>query len=98
MDELTELIRDDMVPAFGVTEPGAIAFAVASARERTRGEIKTVKVLLNKGIYKNAYSCGIPNSDFCGNIYAAALGAVAVDSKLGLEALSKVTDLSLIHI
>lgn len=92
MDELTELIRGDMVPAFGVTEPGAIAFAVASARERTRGEIKTVKVLVNKGIYKNAYSCGIPNSDFCGNIYAAALGAVAVDSKLGLEALSKVTD------
>ena len=31
MEELTELIRNDMKPALGVTEPGAIAFAVATA-------------------------------------------------------------------
>ena len=93
MNTLTDLIKSDMIPAFGVTEPGAVAFAVASARERTRGEIQMVKVILNKGIYKNAYTCGIPNSDHCGNIYAAALGAVAADSKLGLESLSNVTDI-----
>ena len=32
MHELTKLIRDDMVPALGVTEPGPIAFCVAKAR------------------------------------------------------------------
>lgn len=32
MQKLTELIREDMKPALGVTEPGAIAFAVASAK------------------------------------------------------------------
>ncbi len=37
MHELTKLIRSDMVPALGVTEPGAIAFAVAKARSFTRG-------------------------------------------------------------
>lgn len=36
MQKLTELIREDMKPALGVTEPGAIAFAVASARSEER--------------------------------------------------------------
>ena len=33
MNRLTELIREDMKPALGVTEPGAIAFAAAKARK-----------------------------------------------------------------
>ena len=37
MEELTRLIREDMKPALGVTEPGAIAFAVASAKKHTSG-------------------------------------------------------------
>lgn len=32
MHRLTEIIRHDMVPALGVTEPGAIAFASAKVR------------------------------------------------------------------
>ena len=39
MQELTELIRKDMVPALGVTEPGAIAFSVAKARSLIGGEL-----------------------------------------------------------
>ena len=56
MEELTRLIREDMKPALGVTEPGAIAFAVASAKKYTKGEIIRVKVALNSGMYKNALS------------------------------------------
>ena len=37
MRELTRLIYDDMRPALGVTEPGAIAFAVATAKEYVSG-------------------------------------------------------------
>lgn len=91
MDRLTELIKKDMKPALGVTEPGAIAFAVASAKERAEGEIVRVKVSLNSGMYKNAYTCGIPNSDRFGNLYAAALGAVAAKAELGLESLAYIT-------
>ena len=50
MDRLTELIKKDMKPALGVTEPGAIAFAVATAREYAKGEILKVKVTLNSGM------------------------------------------------
>lgn len=91
MRELTELIRADMRPALGVTEPGAIAFAVASAKSHVAGEVKKVRVALNSGMYKNAFTCGIPNSSHFGNLYAAALGAVAADAKKGLESLDAVT-------
>ena len=90
MEELTRLIRADMKPALGVTEPGAIAFAVASAKKYTKGEIDRVKVALNSGMYKNAFTCGIPNSARFGNLYAAALGAVAADEEKGLESLDAV--------
>lgn len=91
MNELTELIRSDMVPALGVTEPGAIAFSVATARKYAPGRIISIKVRLNSGMYKNGYTCGIPNSARVGNMYSAALGAVAGDSDKGLESLSGVT-------
>ena len=90
MEELTRLIREDMKPALGVTEPGAIAFAVASAKKYTKGEIVRVKVALNSGMYKNAFTCGIPNSARFGNLYAAALGSVAADEEKGLESLDAV--------
>ena len=90
MEELTRLIWEDMKPALGVTEPGAIAFAVASAKKYTEGEIIRVKVALNSGMYKNAFTCGIPNSARFGNLYAAALGAVAANEEKGLESLDAV--------
>lgn len=66
---------------------GSDCVAVALARERTEGEVASVKVALNSGMYKNAFTCGIPNSSEYGNLYAAALGAVAADANRGLESL-----------
>lgn len=91
MHKLTELIREDMKPALGVTEPGAIAYAVAEAAGRTEGKIKGIKVALNSGMYKNAFTCGIPNSEHYGNLYAAALGAAAAKPALKLMALRDIT-------
>lgn len=91
MNELTLLIKGDMKPALGVTEPGAIAFAVAKARSYTTGEIKSVNVSMNSGMYKNAFTCGIPNSEEVGNLFSAALGVVAGNCDKGLEVLGDVT-------
>lgn len=91
MHELTQLIKDDMKPALGVTEPGAIAFAVAKARSYTKGNLVKINVAMNSGMYKNAFTCGIPNSSEVGNVFAAALGYVAGDAEKGLEALENVT-------
>ena len=92
MHELTQLIKDDMRPALGVTEPGAIAYAVSKAKSYVPGELEQVTLLLNSGMYKNAYTCGIPNSHFYGNEYAAALGVVAGKPEKELESLADVTE------
>ncbi len=92
MNVLTRLIKDDMKPALGVTEPGAIAFAVATARGYVDGEVQGVTLRLNSGIFKNAFTCGIPGSSKVGNFHAAALGAVAADPAKGLECLSGITE------
>lgn len=87
MHELTVLIKEDMKPALGVTEPAAIAFAVASARRHTAGAVRSVALELNSGMYKNAFTCGIPGSGETGIVHAAALGAVGADPDKGLECL-----------
>lgn len=92
MHELTKLIFDDMRPALGVTEPGAIAFAVATAREHVKGHIEKVILRLNSGMFKNAFTCGIPGISEVGNYHAAALGAVAADPKKGLECLDGISE------
>lgn len=92
MHELTKLIRDDMKPALGVTEPAAIAFAVSTARNYVTGDVENVTLYLNSGIYKNAFTCGIPGTGEVGNAYAAALGAVAADPEKGLECLEGISE------
>ena len=91
MHELTRLIQKDMVPALGVTEPGAIAFCVAKAKSYAKGDLLHLNVTMNSGMYKNAFTCGIPNSKEVGNVFAAALGYVAGNPDKGLESLANVT-------
>lgn len=91
MHELTELIRQDMCPALGVTEPGAIAFVVATARKHTAGAVKHITLRLNSGMFKNAFTCGIPNSTEVGNCHAAALGACGANPDKRLECLDGIT-------
>ena len=90
MRKLTKLILDDMRPALGVTEPGAIAFAVATAKEHIGGSLKDIRLTLNSGMYKNAFTCGIPNSSETGISHAAALGYVAARADRKLECLDEV--------
>lgn len=87
MHILTRLMEEDMKPALGVTEPGAIAFAVASAKKHLGSPVEQVVLRLNSGMYKNGFTCGIPGTTQVGSEYAAALGAIAADSEKGLECL-----------
>ncbi|MCB6611506.1 L-serine ammonia-lyase, iron-sulfur-dependent, subunit alpha [[Clostridium] symbiosum] len=89
---LLELIQKDMKPALGVTEPAAIALACAAARALTEEPVERLLVKENSGIYKNAFTCGIPGTDKIGNLYAAALGCVAGDKEKGLLVLEGISD------
>jgi L-cysteine desulfidase len=87
MERLTAWILNDRIPSLGVTEPGAIALAAATARKYVTGIVTHVTVRMTSGLYKNAYTCGIPNTTKKGAYYSAALGVIAGDPDKGLLAL-----------
>ena len=91
-ESIISIVKSDLVPSLGVTEPAAIAYAAAVAQNAVGGRVQSVSVKLNSGIYKNSFTCAVPNSNGCGCAYAAALGAVAGNAKSKLMALDNVTD------
>ncbi|HKL13902.1 MAG TPA: hypothetical protein VJ907_09880, partial [Halanaerobiales bacterium] len=90
-DIILKLLKEEMAPALGVTEPSTIALATARAVAETEGEINKVELILDPGIYKNTYSCGIPNTTEKGIEMAVLLGVVNGDYNLGLQVLQNIT-------
>ncbi len=91
MDEniIINILRKEMMPGLGVTEPASIALSSAKAYEVIGGEIKNIKIIADPGLFKNAFSCSIPGTKEVGNEMAALLGAICGDASLGLECLRK---------
>lgn len=91
-DEIIRILKQEMVPGLGVTEPAAIALACAKAYEAVKGDFIKLNVTCNSGIYKNAFSCKIPGTNVLGCEMSALLGVLCGDSELGLEVLKNVND------
>ena len=91
-DTFISALHDELILAMGCTEPIALAYASAKARELL-GEIPTKIVAVCSGnMIKNVRCVKIPNSNGQRGIeVAVALGAVGGDASLGMEVLSGVT-------
>ena len=61
-DTYIELLRKELVPALGCTEPIAIALATARARAELGNFPEEMTVLCSGNIIKNAQSVKVPNS------------------------------------
>ena len=57
MHELTAMIRADLKPALGVTEPGAVAFCAALAKSHLPGDLIHLDVRMNSGMSSRIYIC-----------------------------------------
>jgi len=90
MFNLKNFLKQEVKPALGCTEPGAVALAVARACEELsdRQDIASVRAVVSGSIYKNGMAVGIPGTRGArGNAIAAALGAICGKAANGLEVL-----------
>lgn len=105
--EIIGLIRKEVKPALGCTEPIAVALAVAKATEileekcsgnggtRKIGADFRIRAEVSGNILKNGMGVGIPGTGMVGLHIAAALGAVCGRSSYGLEVLHDLDEASI---
>ena len=87
-----EILREELIPAMGCTEPIAIALAAAKARQALGMEPEKCRVEVSGNIIKNVKAVTVPNTGGLKGIEAAAAaGVVAGRPELELEVLSQVT-------
>ncbi|MDE7375241.1 MAG: L-serine ammonia-lyase, iron-sulfur-dependent, subunit alpha [Muribaculaceae bacterium] len=90
--KIIDLVKAEVVPAIGCTEPIAVALCVAKAARALGCVPEKIEVLASANIIKNAMGVGIPGTGMIGLPIAIALGALIGKPELDLEVLRDVTD------
>lgn len=86
------ILKEELVPAMGCTEPIALAYCAAKAREVLGAMPDRVVIGASGSIIKNVKSVIVPNTDHMKGIpAAAAAGIVAGDASRKLEVIASVT-------
>lgn len=92
-EEYLQILKEELIPAMGCTEPIAIALAAAKARETLGMLPQRCRVLVSGNMVKNAKAVTVPNTGGLQGIPASvAIGVVAGRGDLDLEVLSQVTE------
>lgn len=92
-DSFIAILEEELIPAMGCTEPIALAYAAARAREVLGCEPESIVAKCSGNIIKNVRCVSIPNSGGMIGIEAAcALGALSGDADKCMEVLEAVDD------
>lgn len=90
-ERIIALVRREVVPAMGCTEPMAVALCTARATELLGQRPEKIDVLLSGNMLKNAMGVGIPGTGMTGLPIAIALGAIVGKSEYELQVLKDLT-------
>ena len=90
-EQIIALIKRQVVPAVGCTEPMAVALCTARATEDLGKRPEKIQVLLSGNMLKNAMGVGIPGTGMIGLPIAVALGAIVGKSQYQLEVIKDLT-------
>ncbi len=85
------LIKREVVPALGCTEPISVALAAAHCRELLGRIPERIDVLVSGNLFKNGMGVGVPGTGMTGLAVAAAVGAIGGLADAGLEVLRDLT-------
>lgn len=90
--KVLNILEEEVVPAQGCTEPIAIAFTAAKAREILGDTVERVVIKVSGNMIKNVKSVVVPNSGgLVGIETSAAMGIVAGHSRRDLMVISDIT-------
>lgn len=96
-DEIKYILKSEVLPAMGCTEPVAVALACARAREVFGSlDMDLIEVIVSPNIYKNGLGVGVPNTSEMGLSIAAALGIVGCNSDKSLSLLEDINDMHVV--
>jgi len=88
---LKEVLKNEVFPALGCTEPIAVAYAASVAGKEIEGDFDEIHITVDPGVYKNGIAVTVPNTDGeKGNLIAGILGAFIKKPELKMEILSGV--------
>ena len=91
--DLRSFFEQEVKPALGCTEPGAVALAAATAARSLPCKVESIRLRLSANIFKNGVAVGIPGArGLRGNLLAAALGALCGNPDKGLLVLDNVSE------
>lgn len=91
--DYVELLQEELIQALGCTEPIAIAYASAKAREVLGKLPEKILVKCSKSIIKNAKSVLVPNTGNLKGIKASSLaGVIGGDASKKMRVLESVTE------
>ena len=97
MNVFKAVLKHDVFPALGCTEPIAVAYAASNAGRLLHSEITEVHITVDPGVYKNGFAVTVPNTGGeQGNLIAGVLGALIGQPELKMEILKGVTE-ELLH-
>lgn len=89
-NQLLAIVKRDVSPALGCTEPISLALAAAIAKSHLSSPLTAIQAKVSPNLMKNGMGVTVPGTGMVGLQIAASIGAVAGDPEAGLEVLKKI--------